>query len=185
MLTPHVRLALWCEAHGLTAERTRELTLAIVREPGHTLARGLLGLVSFDGKWQRPEQVSRALNEDPDLSSRAEEYFKRRQKTPDRAEAQWKLALWCDQVGLKQQANAHLYRVLMLDHSREAAWKRLGFKKRGGPGASPSRSLPPRPRHWRSTKRTSTGKRPLRNWPTHSQARTSPGARTPQKPWRK
>ncbi len=133
----HVRLALWCEAHGLTAERTRELTLALVREPGHTLARGLLGLVSFDGKWQRPEQVSRSMKENPDLTSRAEEYFKRRQKTPDRAEAHWKLALWCDQVGLKEQANAHLYRVLMLDPSREAAWKRLGFKKTGRTWSKP------------------------------------------------
>ena len=127
----HVRLALWCEAHGLSAERTRELTLAVAREPAHSLARGLLGLVAHDGKWQRPEEVSRSLKQNADLTDRVDEYFKKRLKTADRAEAQWKLALWCEQSGLKQQASAHLYRVLMLDPTREAAWKRLGYKKTG------------------------------------------------------
>ena len=29
----HVRLALWCEAHGLTAERIKHLSLAVLYEP--------------------------------------------------------------------------------------------------------------------------------------------------------
>ena len=98
---------------------------------------GLLGLVAYDGQWQRPEQVSKSIHENKDLANRAEEYQKKRVKTPDRAEDQWKLALWCEQNDLKQQATAHLYRVLMLDPSRDAAWKRLGFKKSAGRWSKP------------------------------------------------
>jgi Pretoxin HINT domain len=133
----HVKLALWCEAHGLSAERTRQLALAVLRDPSHALARGLLGMVAHEGKWQRPEQVSRSTREDRDREARLGEYLKRRAKTPDRAEDQWKLALWCEQNDLKQEATAHVYRVLMLDPSREAAWKRLGFKKSGGHWSKP------------------------------------------------
>src|SRR3954447_5371363 len=57
----HVRLALWCEAHGLNAERIKHLTLAVLKDPAHPMARGLLGMVSFRGKWQRPEAVGAAL----------------------------------------------------------------------------------------------------------------------------
>jgi hypothetical protein len=42
----HVRLALWCEAHGLEAERLKQLALAALFDPTHTTARGLLGLVA-------------------------------------------------------------------------------------------------------------------------------------------
>ncbi len=45
------------------------------------------------------------------------------------AEAHWKLALWCEQVGLKAEARAHLTAVTQLDPGRDAAWKHLGFKK--------------------------------------------------------
>ena len=41
----HVRLALWCEAHGLDAERLEQLALAILADPQHAVARGLMGLV--------------------------------------------------------------------------------------------------------------------------------------------
>ena len=60
----HVRLALWCEAHHLTAERLKHLALAVLYEPSNALARGLMGLVAYQGKWERPEQVSRAVEND-------------------------------------------------------------------------------------------------------------------------
>src|SRR5271157_2608279 len=50
-----VKLALWCEAHGLSAERIKHLALATLSDPGNAAARGLLGLVRYQGKWQRPE----------------------------------------------------------------------------------------------------------------------------------
>ena len=40
--------------------------------------------------------------------------------------------MWCDQHGLKPEAAAHLMMVTQLDPSREAAWKRLGYRKQGG-----------------------------------------------------
>ncbi len=135
----HVRLALWCEAQGLSSERIKQLTLAVLYNPSHALARGLLGLVSYDGKWQNPEQVSRWAREDPVHKARVREYLERRVKAPDRAEDQWKLALWCEQNGLKAEAAAHLYRVLQLDPSRDAAWKHLGFKRAGGRWEKPER----------------------------------------------
>ena len=134
-----VRLALWCEAHGLTAERMKHLALAVLYEPSNALARGLLGLVAYQGKWERPEQVSREVLNDPERKARIQEYLERRAKAADRAEDQWKLALWCEQNDLKQQATAHLFRVLQLDPSREAAWRHLGYKRIGGHWDKPER----------------------------------------------
>src|SRR5262245_2426111 len=45
----HVRLALWCEAHGLLAEQRKHLTLAVLIEPRNATARGLMGLASYRG----------------------------------------------------------------------------------------------------------------------------------------
>ena len=50
----------------------------------------------------------------------------------DRADDHWKLAVWCEQNGLKEQADAHLHEVLRLDPRRESAWKHLGYKRVGG-----------------------------------------------------
>ena len=135
----HVRLALWCEVHGLTSERLKHLALAVLYEPSNVLARGLMGLVAHQGKWERPEQVSQAIENDPARQARKREYLERRAKAADRAEDQWKLALWCEQNDLKSQATAHLFRVLQLDPSREAAWKHLGYKRIGGRWDKPER----------------------------------------------
>src|SRR3954465_1331496 len=56
-----VRLALWCEAHGLDAERGKHLSLAVLTAPAPPLARALLGMVSYGGRWRRPEAVGAAL----------------------------------------------------------------------------------------------------------------------------
>jgi len=137
--TDQVRLALWCEAHGLSAERIKHLALAVVYDPTHALARGLLGLVAYQGEWKKPDQVSRAVQDDPATKARIQEYLKRRAQIRERADDHWKLAVWCEQNGLKQQATAHLYQVLRLDRSREAAWKHLGFKRLGGHWDKPER----------------------------------------------
>src|SRR5262245_61155569 len=52
------RLALWCESHGLTAERARHLALAVLADPQHGLARALLGHVRDGDAWRRPEEVA-------------------------------------------------------------------------------------------------------------------------------
>jgi Pretoxin HINT domain len=134
-----VRLALWCEAQGLSAERIKHLALAVLYDPSNALARGLMGLVAHQGKWERPEQISQTVQNDPQLRTRIQEYLERRAKAPDRAEDQWKLALWCEQHDLKPQATAHLFRVLQLDPARDAAWKHLGYKRIGGRWDKPDR----------------------------------------------
>src|SRR5262249_47306490 len=62
--TAQVRLALWCEAHGMTAERMTHLAAAMLYDPSNALARGLLGLVARDGKWERPDQIAREAEDD-------------------------------------------------------------------------------------------------------------------------
>ncbi len=127
-----VRLALWCEAHGLPAERLKHLALAVLADPGNATARGLMGLIEHDGRWRRPEAVAEEARADAGLAARLAEYNARRARTPDSADAQWKLALWCEENGLRAEATAHLTAVVRLDPSRENAWKRLGCKKHEG-----------------------------------------------------
>ncbi|SIO55936.1 Pretoxin HINT domain-containing protein [Singulisphaera sp. GP187] len=123
----HVRLALWCEAHGLQAERLKHLAIAVIANPRHSMARGLMGLVEYRGRWQRPETISEKARNDALLG----EYRERRAKTKEDADSQWALALWCDAHDLKAEAVAHLTAVVKRDPKREDAWRRLGFKKQG------------------------------------------------------
>ena len=46
----HVRLALWCESHGMSAERMKHLAMAVLYDPSNALARGLMGLVAYQGQ---------------------------------------------------------------------------------------------------------------------------------------
>ena len=132
-----VRLALWCEEHGLTAERMKHLALATLIDPSHAAARGLLGLISYQGKWQRPDEVSRDASADPARKAILQDYLQRRVKAQDKADDQWRLALWCEQNGLNEQALAHLHRVVQLDPRRDAVWRRLGYKKTGARWTKP------------------------------------------------
>ncbi len=127
----HVKLALWCEAHGLSAERVKHLMLATLINPQSATARGLLGLVFNGRRWQKPEEARNELSNDPQAQARVSEYLTRRAATPDRPEAQWKLAQWCEHAGLKDQALAHYSAVVRLDPRRDAAWKKLGYRKHG------------------------------------------------------
>ncbi len=122
-----VKLALWCEAHGLTAERLNHLALAVLADPTNAAARGLMGLVSLDGRFQRPEVVAARVKADPTL----DEYNARRMKAPYTADGQWALGLWADEHGLKDQARAHFTAVTRLDPARDHAWQRLGYRRHG------------------------------------------------------
>ncbi|AMV39995.1 polymorphic toxin-type HINT domain-containing protein [Planctomyces sp. SH-PL62] len=127
-----VDLALWCEARGLAAEKTTHLTRAVLIDPDHARARGLLGYVRHEGRWMRPDGVSRAVEESPESQALLREYLDRRTRTSDDADDLYKLALWCEEKGLSQPMVAHLRRVVQLDPGREGAWRRLGFKKVSG-----------------------------------------------------
>jgi tetratricopeptide (TPR) repeat protein len=127
----HVQLALWCEARGLTSERIEQLAVAVMRDPHNAVARGLLGLVSYQGKWQPALDVEKQVQKDPAYQNLIHEYLDRRARTAERADAQLKLAAWCSEKGLKEQARAHYSAVVRLDPAREIAWRHLGYKKSG------------------------------------------------------
>ncbi len=133
----HVRLALWCERHGLTAERLQHLALAVLADPSHPTARGLLGLVAVGDGWRKPAEVAARSEADPAGAASLAEYRARRNATRMTADAQWSLALWCEKNGLKAEADAHVTAVVRLDPSREAAWKRLGCRKFEGRWLTP------------------------------------------------
>jgi hypothetical protein len=128
----HVRLALWCEAHGLEAERLKHLAIAVLADPAHATARGLMGLVAFRGGWRSPEAVSVQVGSDAIYAAALAEYNGRRARMADSADAHWQMALWCEQRGLKPEATAHLSRVVELEPRRAAAWERLGYRKYRG-----------------------------------------------------
>lgn len=128
----HVKLALWCEAHGLNTERVKHLAIAVLIDPDNAVARGLMGLVEYQGKWQRPEFIATQTKHDDAFAALIVEYNGRRARMKNTADAHWKLALWCEESGLKPEAMAHLTAVTRLDPGREAAWKRLGCKKLAG-----------------------------------------------------
>src|SRR4051794_3906101 len=62
----HVRLALWCEAPGLAAERLEHLSRAVLDQPSNALARGLLGLGGHQGRWEWPDVVAERVRNDAD-----------------------------------------------------------------------------------------------------------------------
>ena len=128
----HVRLALWCEAHGMPAERLRHLAVAVLADPSHATARGLLGLVAFAEGWRKPAEVEGRVRADADLAARFAEYNGKRAGASNTADGQWDLAHWCESRGLDAEATAHFTAVTRLDPGREAAWKRLGYKKHDG-----------------------------------------------------
>jgi Pretoxin HINT domain len=123
-----VRLALWCEAHGLAAERLHHLTLAVLADPKNATARGLMGLVAYQDRWLRPESIADRLKAEPSLA----EYEARRLETPETADGQSALGVWADEHGLRDQARAHLAFATRIDPSRADAWKRLGYSKHDG-----------------------------------------------------
>jgi hypothetical protein len=125
----HVKLALWCEAHGLRAESLKQLALAVLIDPKNATARGLMGLVAHGGHWLRPEAVAERIKSDEAQAAALAEYNARREGMPETADAHWEMALWCESKGLKPEATAHLMTVTRLDPGREAAWKRLGYER--------------------------------------------------------
>ena len=146
-----VRLALWCEAHGLEAERIKHLSLAALADPTHAPARALMGLVSEGGRWGRPEAIAARLKADPTTSALRTEYEARRDRAEFTADDQWKSSPdGARRTGLAVRGDrAHDTAVTRIDPRREAAWKKLGCKKFDGRWMTPEKEAvgdPRRPR---------------------------------------
>jgi hypothetical protein len=75
-----VKLALWCEAHGLDAERLKHLAKAVLSDPRNAAARGLLGLIEVNGRWETPERARERIAADDVRSTKLAEYLRRRAK---------------------------------------------------------------------------------------------------------
>jgi hypothetical protein len=125
----HVRLALWCEAHGLETQRLEHLKTALQVNPDDPTARGLLGQVLHQGQWKTPEEVAACSSAEKDQAGALADYRIRRERIPDTAEAHWQLAEWCAQNNLPDEARVHYQAVVRLDPAREQAWENLGYRK--------------------------------------------------------
>ncbi len=90
-----------------------------------------MGLVAYRGKWERPEAVGREIQDDPAYHDLIREYLDRRAHTARKPDAQARLATWCEQKGLKEQAIAHYSEAVRLDPSRATTWRHLGYKRQG------------------------------------------------------
>lgn len=123
-----IQQALACEAKGQYSDRTRLLEQAIQADPSSARARGLLGQVLVDGQWMNPADASSRRQSDQEKAAILARYESLRAATPETAAAQWKLALWCEEHGLKAEAIAHFTLVAHLDPSNQAAWHRLGCR---------------------------------------------------------
>jgi hypothetical protein len=124
----HLKLAVWCEAHGMDAHRLEHLAAALATDPQNAAARGVMGLVSYRGRWLPPEKVVEAVKADEAMTGKLARYEAKRRSAPETAAGHWVMALWCEGEGLKPEATAHLTAVTHLDPERTDAWRRLGCR---------------------------------------------------------
>ena len=127
-----VELALWCERQGLETERLKHLMLAILNDPDHATARGLLGQVAFRGRWRRLDDLADVTPRRHASHAGLDEYQIAGNGWTAVSTTQWRLALWCEQRGLEPEAMAHFNVVARRDPTRKTAWKRLGYREHHG-----------------------------------------------------
>src|SRR6202044_722143 len=96
----HIRLASWCEIHGMQVERHKHLGIALELSPDHPAVHGLLGQVRDNGEWRMPQAVVEDYRSNPEAKAPLALYHARREKSPDTAHAHWQLAEWCEENGL-------------------------------------------------------------------------------------
>jgi hypothetical protein len=132
-----IQLALWCEQNGLERQKVEHLARALRVDPDHPVARALLGQVRHREGWETSDRAAEDIRAEAARAAALADYHVRRDKAPETAEAQWKLAVWCGRHGLEREARAHLEAVVRLDPDREAAWVKLGCRKYQGRWLTP------------------------------------------------
>lgn len=59
----HLRLATWCQQHGLEAERAEELRRVLELDPNNQVAHRALKHVRYDGRWVTRDEYDRLMRE--------------------------------------------------------------------------------------------------------------------------
>lgn len=75
-----VKLALWCEAHGMNGERVKHLAQAVLSDPKNATARGLLGLIALGSRWETADRARERIKADDAHAAKRAEYQERRSK---------------------------------------------------------------------------------------------------------
>ncbi len=136
-VSAHIRLASWCELHGMHLERHKHLGIALELAPDNAAVHGMLGQVFDGGEWRMPQAVVENYLSDARAKANLASYRARRERMSDTAQAHWQLAEWCEENGLKAESHAHLAAVVRLNPAREEAWKKLGYQKPKGRWTNP------------------------------------------------
>ena len=144
----------------MSAERVKHLALAVLYEPSNALARGLMGLVSHQGKWERPDQVSQAIQNDPARQVPHQGIS----QAPSRVEGPGRRSL---EAGGLVRAERPQRRKRMPIFTRSCGSTPSGrvpgstwaTREWAGAGSSPTRPRPRRPRRSIRERQTNTGGR--------------------------
>ena len=127
-----VKLAIWCESHGMAAERRAALEEAVRLDPSNATAHGLLGEAEYRGHWLTPEAVSARMKEDESLIARLAEYNARRDRIERDTEVERREVAGYERIGNHAKAGElkHvLDRRLAPEHVQLGLWcERNGLK---------------------------------------------------------
>ncbi len=129
-----VRLALWCEEHGLMAQRHQHLAKAVLIDSRNTVARGLMARLEYQGRWIAPEAAAAAVKGEGQKSAALAEYNARRDKLNEQAESV-KARVAETEKRLRPAARAayrarhSVHHDLAIDHLKLALWcERAGLE---------------------------------------------------------
>jgi len=123
-----VRLALRQEIDGSQSDREAFLKAALKESADCAPARWHSGFVRDGKQWVKFDEVPKSAAANGALA----EYRKIRGTHPKTVDGRLRLANWCKQNGLRDQARAHLTQLLEIFPDHAEARRRLGFRRVGG-----------------------------------------------------
>ena len=120
-----VKLALWCEAHGMRTEQRAALEEAVRLDPNNKAAHGLLGQVLYQGRWETPEAVTQRVKDDDALTAKLAEYNARRARIDRDTEIERRAVDDYEKAGFHAKAGdvkLRLDRRIAPEHIRLGLW---------------------------------------------------------------